>query len=185
MKALVSPSVNAIGVQLILLNACAMWCVGPSTFVSTDRVRRFHEVNSAELTDAGNVATSTRSSFKSSMARSVCIRQVWLGVCRITVWKRNSWPRLICHAALSVFGLAAVAVALATCSRHCKNQRRHRCAYGRAMTFGDWRDDAFLQRRPSVETLAWVAASMDSGSRVVGHRRLTGGVCSAVHRLTV
>jgi len=53
------------------------------------------------------------------------------------------------------------------------------------MTFGDWRDSAFLQRRPSVETLAWVAASMGRGSRVVGHRRLTGGVCSAVHRLTV
>jgi aminoglycoside phosphotransferase (APT) family kinase protein len=53
------------------------------------------------------------------------------------------------------------------------------------MTFGDWRDDAFLQRRPSVETLAWVAAAMGRGSRVVGHRRLTGGVCSAVHRLTV
>jgi aminoglycoside phosphotransferase (APT) family kinase protein len=42
-----------------------------------------------------------------------------------------------------------------------------------------------LQRRPSVETLAWVATSMGRGSRVVGHRRLTGGVCSAVHRLTV
>ena len=53
------------------------------------------------------------------------------------------------------------------------------------MTFGDWRDSAFLQRRPSVETLAWVAASMGRGSRVVGYRRLTGGVCSAVHRLTV
>ena len=53
------------------------------------------------------------------------------------------------------------------------------------MTFDDWRDDAFLQRRPSVETLAWVAASIGRGSRVVGHRRLTGGVCSAVHRLTV
>ena len=53
------------------------------------------------------------------------------------------------------------------------------------MTFGDWRDSAFLQRRPSVETFAWVAGSMGWGSRVVGHRRLTGGVCSAVHRLTV
>jgi len=53
------------------------------------------------------------------------------------------------------------------------------------VTFGDWRDDAFLQRRPSAETLAWVATAMGRGSRVVGHRRLTGGVCSAVHRLTV
>src|ERR1700722_19199796 len=53
------------------------------------------------------------------------------------------------------------------------------------MTDGDWRDGGFRQRRPSVETLAWVAASMDRGSRIVGYRRLTGGVCSAVHRLTV
>lgn len=53
------------------------------------------------------------------------------------------------------------------------------------MTFGDWRDGAFLQCRPSAETLAWVATSMGRGSRVVGYRRLRGGVCSAVHRLTV
>lgn len=53
------------------------------------------------------------------------------------------------------------------------------------MTDGDWRDGGFRRRRPSVEALAWVAASMGRGSRVVGHRRLTGGVCSAVHRLTV
>ena len=53
------------------------------------------------------------------------------------------------------------------------------------MTDGDWRDGGFRQRRPSAETLAWVAASMGRGSRIVGYRRLTGGVCSAVHRLTV
>jgi aminoglycoside phosphotransferase (APT) family kinase protein len=53
------------------------------------------------------------------------------------------------------------------------------------MTDGDWRDSGFRQRRPSAATLAWVAASMGPGSRVVGYRRLTGGVCSAVHRLTV
>ncbi|HKE63045.1 MAG TPA: phosphotransferase, partial [Micromonosporaceae bacterium] len=53
------------------------------------------------------------------------------------------------------------------------------------MTAGDWRDGGFRQRRPSMETLAWVAASMGRGSRIVGFRRLTGGVCSAVHRLTV
>jgi aminoglycoside phosphotransferase (APT) family kinase protein len=53
------------------------------------------------------------------------------------------------------------------------------------MTDGDWRDGGFRQRRPSAETLAWVAASMGHGSRVVGYRRLTGGVCSAVNRLTV
>jgi aminoglycoside phosphotransferase (APT) family kinase protein len=53
------------------------------------------------------------------------------------------------------------------------------------MTDGDWRDGGFRQRRPSAESLAWVAGSMGRDSRVVGHRRLTGGVCSAVHRLTV
>ncbi|HZU15976.1 MAG TPA: phosphotransferase [Candidatus Dormibacteraeota bacterium] len=53
------------------------------------------------------------------------------------------------------------------------------------MTDGDWRDNGFQQRRPSAETFAWVAGSMGRGSRVVGYRRLTGGVCSAVHRLTV
>ncbi|WBQ07926.1 phosphotransferase family protein [Kribbella sp. CA-293567] len=53
------------------------------------------------------------------------------------------------------------------------------------MTDGDWRDNGFRQRRPSAESLAWVEASMGRGSRVVGHRRMTGGVCSAVNRLTV
>ena len=53
------------------------------------------------------------------------------------------------------------------------------------MTDGDWRDGGFRQRRPSAETLAWVAGSMGRGSRVVGYRRLTGGVCSAVNRLTI
>src|SRR5690349_13299 len=53
------------------------------------------------------------------------------------------------------------------------------------MAVDDWRDGGFTRRRPSAETLAWVAASMGRGSRVVGYRRLTGGVCSAVHRLTV
>jgi len=53
------------------------------------------------------------------------------------------------------------------------------------MTDGDWRDGGFRRRRPSAESLAWVAASMGPGSRVVGYRRLTGGVCSAVHRVTI
>jgi hypothetical protein len=53
------------------------------------------------------------------------------------------------------------------------------------MTDGGWRDGGFRQRRPCVESLAWVAASMGRGSRIVGYRRLTGGVCSAVNRLTV
>lgn len=50
---------------------------------------------------------------------------------------------------------------------------------------GDWREPRFFRRRPSAETLAWVAASMGAGTRVAGHRRLTGGANSAVHRVTV
>src|SRR5688572_30729275 len=50
---------------------------------------------------------------------------------------------------------------------------------------GDGREHKFFRRRPSTETLDWVAASMGPGSRVVGHSRLTGGINSAVHRLTV
>jgi aminoglycoside phosphotransferase (APT) family kinase protein len=50
---------------------------------------------------------------------------------------------------------------------------------------GDWRENTFFRRRPSTETLEWVAACMGQGSRVVGHSRLTGGINSAVHRLTV
>ncbi|GAB3948812.1 hypothetical protein GCM10029976_080700 [Kribbella albertanoniae] len=53
------------------------------------------------------------------------------------------------------------------------------------MSDGDWRDGGFRERRPSGETFEWVEASMGRGSRVVGYRRMTGGVCSAVHRLTV
>jgi aminoglycoside phosphotransferase (APT) family kinase protein len=49
----------------------------------------------------------------------------------------------------------------------------------------DWRESKFFRRRPTTDTLAWVAASMGEDSRIVGHRRLTGGVNSAVHRLTV
>lgn len=53
------------------------------------------------------------------------------------------------------------------------------------MADGDWRDGGFRQRRPTEETLAWAAASMGRGSRIVGYRRMTGGACSAVNRLTV
>ncbi len=53
------------------------------------------------------------------------------------------------------------------------------------MSDGDWRDGGFRRRRPSAEALAWVAASMGRGSRVVGYRRMTGGVSSAVHRVTI
>ena len=49
----------------------------------------------------------------------------------------------------------------------------------------DWREGGFLPRPPTPAALAWVAASMGQGSRVVGCRRLTGGVSSAVHRVTV
>lgn len=50
---------------------------------------------------------------------------------------------------------------------------------------GGWRENRFFRRRPSADSFAWVAAALGGGSRVVGHRRLTGGVNSAVHRLTV
>src|SRR6201994_4151546 len=53
------------------------------------------------------------------------------------------------------------------------------------MTDGDWRDGGFRQRRPSGKILARVGGAMGRGSRVVGYGRLTGGVCSAVNRLTV
>jgi aminoglycoside phosphotransferase (APT) family kinase protein len=53
------------------------------------------------------------------------------------------------------------------------------------MTDVDWREGSFRHRRPSVETLAWVESSIGPGSRVVAYRRMTGGVSSAVHRLTV
>lgn len=53
------------------------------------------------------------------------------------------------------------------------------------MTGADWREGGFRQHRPSAETLAWVEESMGTSSRVVAYRRMTGGVSSAVHRLTV
>ncbi|MFI8523981.1 phosphotransferase family protein [Promicromonospora sukumoe] len=53
------------------------------------------------------------------------------------------------------------------------------------MADGDWRENEFFRRRPSAETLEWAAGALGRGGRVVGHRRLTGGVNSAVHRLTV
>jgi aminoglycoside phosphotransferase (APT) family kinase protein len=39
--------------------------------------------------------------------------------------------------------------------------------------------------RPPAETLAWVERTIGAGARVVGWRRLTGGITSLVHRLTV
>src|ERR1700760_3615568 len=73
------------------------------------------------------------------------------------------------------------------CLRRVRNAYRRRPLTNRLelMADGDWRDGGFTQRRPSPETLAWVATSMGRGSRIVGYRRLTGGVCSAVHRVTV
>lgn len=41
----------------------------------------------------------------------------------------------------------------------------------------------FRRRRPSAEALAWVEREL--GGRVVGFRRLTGGIVAAVHRVTV
>ena len=39
--------------------------------------------------------------------------------------------------------------------------------------------------RPRLEALAWVERTIGHGARVVGWRRLTGGITSSVHRLTV
>ena len=39
--------------------------------------------------------------------------------------------------------------------------------------------------RPPAQLLAWVEQTLGSGSRVVGWKRLTGGLTSIVHRLTV
>jgi aminoglycoside phosphotransferase (APT) family kinase protein len=39
--------------------------------------------------------------------------------------------------------------------------------------------------RPPPETIAWVERTLGRGARVVGWRRLTGGITSLVHRLTV
>jgi aminoglycoside phosphotransferase (APT) family kinase protein len=39
--------------------------------------------------------------------------------------------------------------------------------------------------RPSARLLAWVEETLGSGARVVGWKRLTGGLTSIVHRLTV
>lgn len=53
------------------------------------------------------------------------------------------------------------------------------------MPDADWRAGSFPRRRPSTETLEWVAASIGTGGRVTGCRRMTGGVSSAVHGITV
>src|SRR5262245_56924515 len=39
--------------------------------------------------------------------------------------------------------------------------------------------------RPPAETVAWVVRTLGPGAQVVGWRRLTGGLTSLVHRLTV
>ena len=43
----------------------------------------------------------------------------------------------------------------------------------------------FCQRRPSAQTLRWVERSLTGRARVVAWRRMTGGISSTVHRLTV
>jgi aminoglycoside phosphotransferase (APT) family kinase protein len=43
----------------------------------------------------------------------------------------------------------------------------------------------FRRRRPTAASLAWVEAQLGAGARVVRWRRLTGGLGSSVHRLTV
>src|ERR1700677_911798 len=41
----------------------------------------------------------------------------------------------------------------------------------------------FRRRRPSAEAFAWVERELDV--RIVGFRRMTGGIVAVVHRLTV
>ncbi len=53
------------------------------------------------------------------------------------------------------------------------------------MAGGDWRKGGFTEREPSPAALSWVTSALGAGSRIVGHRRLTGGVSSAMTRLTV
>jgi aminoglycoside phosphotransferase (APT) family kinase protein len=43
----------------------------------------------------------------------------------------------------------------------------------------------FNRKRPSAETLRWVEKVLGPGARVVAWRRMTGGIISAVHRLTI
>lgn len=43
----------------------------------------------------------------------------------------------------------------------------------------------FTHRRPSPQTLRWVERSLGGAARVVAWRRMTGGIVSTVHRLTV
>jgi aminoglycoside phosphotransferase (APT) family kinase protein len=43
----------------------------------------------------------------------------------------------------------------------------------------------FRRRRPSDEAIRWVERSLGHGHAVVAWRRMTGGITSAVHRLTV
>ncbi|MDQ6613430.1 MAG: aminoglycoside phosphotransferase family protein [Actinomycetota bacterium] len=42
-----------------------------------------------------------------------------------------------------------------------------------------------MRRRPSPSTLTWVARSISHDATVVGYRRLTGGITSSVHQLSV
>jgi hypothetical protein len=42
----------------------------------------------------------------------------------------------------------------------------------------------FRRRHPSAEALAWVERALGDGARIVGCRRMTGGLTAAVHRLT-
>src|SRR5262249_6693983 len=47
------------------------------------------------------------------------------------------------------------------------------------------RDVWFGRRRPSPQTLRWVERSLAGTARVVAWRRMTGGIVSVVHRLTI
>ena len=43
----------------------------------------------------------------------------------------------------------------------------------------------FRRQRPSPDTVLWVERALGHGFRVAASRRMTGGMTSAVHRLTV
>jgi aminoglycoside phosphotransferase (APT) family kinase protein len=44
---------------------------------------------------------------------------------------------------------------------------------------------SFGRRRPSAQTLRWVERSLAGTARVIAWRRMTGGIVSVVHRLTI
>src|SRR5262249_47111277 len=93
----------------------------------------------------------------------------------------------IIHAPISARGRAASGAGL-----DCRARRRSPAASGsdhRHRDAGAPSDDTDGMHppptRPPPRTLAWVERTLGRGARVIGWRRLTGGLTSLVHRLTV